>query len=226
MTGHGGDNFLKFQDSEEINAYDLAGAFEQMWQMKRYNEILFIIDTCQASTMFERIRSPNVLAISSSRRGQSSYSYKVDDEIGVALIDRFTYSLLEFMQNLDMHSDSTIADFMDSLDTEFLNSNPEIRSDLFERRPEDVRMTDFFGNIRPVIMGGAPISVANAKLITGESVFGIPQLKKNSEPNNARRINYETFELVSDKSSHSSLITAVVASSLGLGLLMMVSFLA
>lgn len=225
MTGHGGDNFLKFQDSEEINAYDLAGAFEQMWQMKRYNEILFIIDTCQASTMFERIRSPNILAISSSRRGQSSYSYKVDDEIGVALIDRFTYSLLEFMQNLDMHSDSTIADFMHSLDTEFLNSNPEIRSDLFERRPEDVRMTDFFGNIRPVIMGGAPISISNADLSTSKGAFKVPQAKKKSDSNNSRKINYETFELASDKSRHSSLITAAIASSLGFGLLM-VSFLA
>jgi GPI-anchor transamidase subunit K len=35
MTGHGGDEFLKFQDSEEISAFDLADAFEQMWQKKR-----------------------------------------------------------------------------------------------------------------------------------------------------------------------------------------------
>lgn len=35
MTGHGGDEFLKFQDNEEISAFDLADAFEQMWQKKR-----------------------------------------------------------------------------------------------------------------------------------------------------------------------------------------------
>ena len=35
MTGHGGNEFLKFQDSEEISAFDLADAFEQMWQKKR-----------------------------------------------------------------------------------------------------------------------------------------------------------------------------------------------
>ncbi len=35
MTGHGGDEFLKFQDHEEISAYDLADAIEQMWQKKR-----------------------------------------------------------------------------------------------------------------------------------------------------------------------------------------------
>jgi len=35
MAGHGGDEFLKFQDNEEISAFDLADAFEQMWQKKR-----------------------------------------------------------------------------------------------------------------------------------------------------------------------------------------------
>jgi phosphatidylinositol glycan class K len=35
MTGHGGNNFLKFQDSEEINSEDIAQAFEQMWAKRR-----------------------------------------------------------------------------------------------------------------------------------------------------------------------------------------------
>ena len=35
LTGHGGDEFLKFQDNEELSAFDLADAFEQMWQKKR-----------------------------------------------------------------------------------------------------------------------------------------------------------------------------------------------
>lgn len=74
MTGHGGNNFLKFQDSEEINAHDLADAFEQMYEKRRYRELLFIIDTCQAATMYEMIRSPNILAIASSVKGESSYS--------------------------------------------------------------------------------------------------------------------------------------------------------
>ncbi|KAJ2963061.1 hypothetical protein NQZ79_g1888 [Umbelopsis isabellina] len=35
MTGHGGDEFLKFQDAEEISAFDLADAFRQMWEKRR-----------------------------------------------------------------------------------------------------------------------------------------------------------------------------------------------
>jgi hypothetical protein len=40
MTGHGGEEFLKFQDSEEISAFDLADAFEQMSAKKRYGRNL------------------------------------------------------------------------------------------------------------------------------------------------------------------------------------------
>lgn len=35
ILGHGGDGFLKFQDSEEITNQELADAFEQMWQKRR-----------------------------------------------------------------------------------------------------------------------------------------------------------------------------------------------
>lgn len=36
LTGHGGDGFLKFQDSEEITSQEMADALEQMWQKQRF----------------------------------------------------------------------------------------------------------------------------------------------------------------------------------------------
>ncbi|EEY14886.1 GPI-anchor transamidase [Verticillium alfalfae VaMs.102] len=98
MTGHGGNEFLKFQDAEEIGAFDLADAFEQMWEKKRYNEILFMIDTCQANTMYSKLYSPNIIATGSSKLDQSSYSHHADQDVGVAVIDRFTYYNLEFLE--------------------------------------------------------------------------------------------------------------------------------
>jgi GPI-anchor transamidase subunit K len=45
MTGHGGNEFLKFQDNEEISAFDIADAFEQMYQKKRYYYYYFLPPT-------------------------------------------------------------------------------------------------------------------------------------------------------------------------------------
>lgn len=36
MTGHGGDEFLKFQDNEEISAFDIADALDGMWSKGRW----------------------------------------------------------------------------------------------------------------------------------------------------------------------------------------------
>jgi phosphatidylinositol glycan class K len=77
LTGHGGNGFLKFQDFEEIANVELADAFEQMWQKRRYHELFFMIDTCQAVSMYEKFYSPNILAIASSQIGQDSLSVLV-----------------------------------------------------------------------------------------------------------------------------------------------------
>ena len=74
MSGHGGDGFVKFQDSEEISSIELADVIEQMWQKKRYNQILFMVDSCQAESMYLQFYSPNVLGIASSKVGEDSLS--------------------------------------------------------------------------------------------------------------------------------------------------------
>ncbi|KAJ2302509.1 glycosylphosphatidylinositol anchor biosynthesis [Coemansia sp. RSA 2706] len=114
MTGHGGEDFLKFQDSEEINSYDIADAMQQMWEKQRYREILFVIDTCQANTMFSKFYAPNVLSIGSSKKGENSYSHFHDRDIGVSVIDRFTYYNLKFFESVDMSSKHTMADLVSS----------------------------------------------------------------------------------------------------------------
>ncbi|KAK3486082.1 GPI-anchor transamidase precursor [Neurospora hispaniola] len=160
MTGHGGNEFLKFQDAEEIGAFDLADAFEQMWEKKRYHEILFMIDTCQANTMYSKLYSPNIIATGSSELDQSSYSHHADNDIGVAVIDRYTYYNLEFLENevKDTSSKKTVGDLFDSYTYEKIHSNAGVRYDLFPGGAEAARsrlVTDFFGNVQNVEVDGS-----------------------------------------------------------------------
>ncbi|KAI0087435.1 peptidase C13 family-domain-containing protein [Irpex rosettiformis] len=147
MTGHGGNEFLKFQDNEEISAFDIADAFEQMWQKRRYNEILFMIDTCQANGMYSKFYSPNILATGSSEVGQNSYSYENDNDIGVAVIDSFTHHILQFMEGIDKTSQKTMQDLFDVFDPVKIHSTPGVRSDLFHRPLSQTLVTDFFGGV-------------------------------------------------------------------------------
>jgi glycosylphosphatidylinositol transamidase (GPIT) subunit GPI8 len=99
LTGHGGDNFFKFQDGEELMSHDVASAFSQMYQLNRYNEILFISDTCQAFTMADEINVPNVFSVGSSLRGQNSYASHTDSEIGQSVIDRYSKAVKDFVDD-------------------------------------------------------------------------------------------------------------------------------
>ncbi|EMR08899.1 hypothetical protein PNEG_02682 [Pneumocystis murina B123] len=166
MTGHGGDNFLKFQDFEEICSHDIANAFGQMWEKRRYHEILFMIDTCQANTMFSKFYSPNILAIGSSELNESSYSHHSDKDIGVSVIDRFTYYTLDFLEKVNITSKYTFKDLFDSYDKDLVQSTPGIKTDLFSRKIDNVKIIDFFGNIRKV-----EISQEDQKLKLGESLI-------------------------------------------------------
>jgi len=150
MTGHGGDGFLKFQDSEEITNVDLADAIEQMWRKNRYHEMLLIVDTCQAASMYQRLYSPNVIATGSSLVGEDSLSHHVDRSIGVYIIDRYTYYVLEFLENVQPDSNHTLQQFLDSCPKHKCISTVGVRYDLFSRDADRVRTTDFFGSVRNV----------------------------------------------------------------------------
>lgn len=154
LTGHGGKEFLKFQDAEEIGSYDIADAFEQMYEKKRYNEIFFMIDTCQANSMYERFYSPNILAVGSSAVDESSYSHHSDLDIGVAVIDRFTYYTLEYLEKIDKNSTETMDKLFKEYTFENVHSTPGVRTDLFKRDINTVKLTDFFGNVQEVVVDG------------------------------------------------------------------------
>ena len=155
MTGHGGNEFLKFQDAEEISSFDLADAFEQMWEKKRYHELLFMIDTCQANTMYGQFYTPNIIATGSSAIHQSSYSHHADQDVGVAVIDRWTYYNLEFLETqiTSTSSNVTLGELFDSYDPVKVHSDAGIRYDLFnggEAEARKRRVVDFFGNVQGV----------------------------------------------------------------------------
>lgn len=148
ITGHGGDGFIKFQDQTELRDEEIADAIAHMHAKGRYNEILFMAETCQASTLAKAIRSPRVLAISSSDLGENSYSHHSDPEIGVHVIDRFTYYILDFFEKLKPDSGNTVGELMQTLTRDKLLSRAVLDDKTFKHRDaRSVKLTDFFGYV-------------------------------------------------------------------------------
>ncbi|CAG8521609.1 2330_t:CDS:2 [Funneliformis caledonium] len=220
MTGHGGNEFLKFQDAEEISSFDLADAFEQMWEKRRYHEVLFMIDTCQANTMYSQIYSPNILATGSSNLGENSYSHHMDTDIGVAVIDRFTYYNLEFLEKVDMQSKATLQDLFKSYNPTLIHSTPGVRSDLFRRPLDKVLVTDFFGSVQNVELTGQQYNISDLDVDNNTNILSKSSLNKEF-PCVLERSDSKNFHLfnVNSKQSPSSLPQFLIASAI-FGILM------
>uniref|UniRef100_A0A4X2KUV7 GPI-anchor transamidase n=1 Tax=Vombatus ursinus TaxID=29139 RepID=A0A4X2KUV7_VOMUR len=185
MTGHGGNGFLKFQDSEEITNVELADAFEQMWQKRRYHEMLFIIDTCQGASMYERFYSPNVMALASSQVGEDSLSHQPDLAIGVHLMDRYTFYVLEFLEEIHPASQANMNDLFQVCPKSLCVSTPGHRTDLFQRNPQNVLITDFFGSVRKV-----ELTTETVSLKPDLSSMGYSHLKCHEDEELAEPLSY------------------------------------
>ncbi|KAF6148226.1 hypothetical protein GIB67_012001 [Kingdonia uniflora] len=151
MTGHGGDEFLKFQDSEELQSHDLADAVKQMKEKHRFKELLIMVDTCQASTLFNQLHSPGVLAIGSSMKGENSYSHHLDSDVGVSVVDRFTFYTLAFFERLNTYSNASLSSLFNSYNPSTLMSTAYYRTNLYQRPLEEVPVTNFFGSVMETI---------------------------------------------------------------------------
>ncbi len=123
-----------------------------------------MIDTCQANTLYKHFYSPNIIATGSSEIDQSSYSHHADNDVGVAVIDRWTYYNLEFLESqvTSPTSKLTISDLFSSYDEAKIHSKPGVRWDLFpggEDRGKERLVMDFFGNVQKVeVEGGAAVN--------------------------------------------------------------------
>jgi glycosylphosphatidylinositol transamidase (GPIT) subunit GPI8 len=210
MTGHGGDRFLKFQDSEEIGAWDLADAFGQMWEKKRYHELLFMIDTCQANTMYTHFYSPNIIATGSSALDESSYSHHADNDVGVAVIDRWTYYVLEFLETqvTSPNSKLTLGDLFDSYDESKIHSQPGLRWDLFPGGEQEGRLrtvVDFFGNTQNVqVESNATTGPGSLKEDLDEIAKLVEKWQRREEEYPVLTQNTTTFSDQEDKRSEPS----------------------
>lgn len=147
LTGHGGDQFFKFQDVEEIMTQHLSFVFHQMHAANRYHEILFVADTCQAFTLGDQLKSPNITVIGSSLRGESSYAHHSDSDLGISVIERYTFGLDQFLRNssnVNWEQMSLRQAMVDPFPYEEQRAHIGILDSLAARKADKVPMSDFW----------------------------------------------------------------------------------
>jgi phosphatidylinositol glycan class K len=170
LTGHGGDEFLKFRDQEEMSSADLSYALSEMHAKGRYKSVLLVADTCQAATLGAKITSPEVTVLSSSLIGENSYAYYSNDELAVAVIDRFTYSLMMFLREPAKSSRAadprTLSNLYKSFNPTFLRAKPFIFTTSTNQKYLDVTKVSLYFGALPRLHAIGQIKIPSLKFQT------------------------------------------------------------
>lgn len=155
MTGHGGDEFFKFHDNEELDALEFAQILTISSQINKFTEIVVIIDTCQAASMANYMSNMiNTTFIGSSRLGENSYAFNVNTSLGFATVDRFTFAMHAFIsQHVINRSYSgsknrhklSFQDLYDSFNPSFLYSQPVFLQFNSHKSLREMKLIHYFG---------------------------------------------------------------------------------
>lgn len=150
LTGHGGDNFFKFQDAEEVLASQLGSALSEMSARGMYQHVLLVADTCQAFTLGDAVTAPNVTVIGSSLRGESSYAHHSDEILGLSVIERYTHALIEFLNGRGPSSWQQLTlqqALVDPYSYGTQRAHVGVKEDTAALTMNQLRMGDFFCNV-------------------------------------------------------------------------------
>ena len=101
-------------------------------------------------------KTKKFIGIGSSKIGEDSLSHHGDSGIGVYVIDRYTYYVLEFLEKFQPRSRqpllTTVGHFLEVCPKRLCISTVSARIDLYERNPYHVPLSDFFGNVADLKM--------------------------------------------------------------------------
>jgi len=167
LTGHGGDHFFKFQDAEEIMARDIARVFAQMHQQRQYKELLFVADTCQAFTLADAILAastetdatakeellPNILVVTSSLKGESSYAHTSNAQLGLSVTEKYTHAFVTHVMNhlsseAQFYQKSLQEIMVDPFGYDVLQAHMGSSDAACQRKLKDIPFSDYFCNIQ------------------------------------------------------------------------------
>lgn len=89
--------------------------------------------------------------------------HHADSDLGVAVIDRYTHVVLNFLENINKTSSTTIQDLFNRYSFEDFRSNAGVRTDLYSRSPDAVKLTEFFGGVAEVDTTEPPVATVQPR---------------------------------------------------------------
>jgi len=101
LTGHGGDHFMKIRDWKDLQAEDLAVAFDTLKYNYGFDELLWLGDSCEIATIQEFFYTPGIHSIGSSEKDQNAWSHNHTSYLMNSLTDIWTNNAHDLLSKIE-----------------------------------------------------------------------------------------------------------------------------
>ncbi len=111
MNGHGGENFFKIQDTQVVHSEDFAKVLNEMSLKGLYSDVMLILDTCEAMSLFDNVEAPNIVMVGSSVTGEHALSDQMDTSLNTFVNDKFSRYFYDYLTSKAFTRRTSAADF-------------------------------------------------------------------------------------------------------------------
>ena len=97
IVGHGMPKTINFKNGEQLSSRSLAKLVEEMYDSKKFRQMLMVVEACYGESMAFELDTPGVLFLTGSSRIESSFGANYDPKIRQWLSDEFTLQAIKAM---------------------------------------------------------------------------------------------------------------------------------
>ena len=146
ITSHGGEGFIKVRDILVVLTDEINRTLNEMYIKGKYKELIFVLDTCEAYTLYDHMNVPNIYFIASSSPGQKAFSYSYDENLLGPTVDKFHFLLYNTIQ--EIHKKKAYNITMEKLFGDIKNNKKFLETDvkMDNKIKRTMYVDEFFGN--------------------------------------------------------------------------------
>jgi len=107
FADHGAPGILAFP-SDELQVSDFIKTIHEMYQDKKYGQMVFYVEACESGSMFDGVleKNINVYATTAANPDESSYACYLDEKRGTYLGDVYSVNLMEDSDKEDLNMET------------------------------------------------------------------------------------------------------------------------
>ena len=124
-----------------------------MHEKRKYKEIWMIMETCEAMSLFDEVKTPNLILFGTSPHGKSAYSDEYDQDFATNINEKWIHNFMIYLKDGRFNSQAKLIDFDKHFPLDLITSQIGFKDTLVDRELKDVLVHEYLPLPNHVVKG-------------------------------------------------------------------------